>query len=98
MIESSTILDAVQVLDNLSCCDRKIIRVLYNSNRSNITVSEDKSKRSNVSVPTGEKKKITNNIHERSGEEETEPEFNKADDCNVLLVVDKGVGKEEIEA
>ena len=27
-----------------------------------------------------------------------EPEFNRADDCNLLLVVDKGVGEEEFVA
>ena len=53
---------------------------------------------SRATVPTGDRKKITNKVHEKSGKEEEEPEFNKADDCNVLLVVDKGVGKEEIEA
>ena len=49
-------------------------------------------------VPTGDKKKIINKVHEKSGEEEAEPEFNKADDCNLLSVVDKGVGKEEVVA
>ena len=73
-------------------------RECYTPVINNMCVLEDNSNRSNVTVPTGEKKKITNNIHERSGEEETEPEFNKADDCNVLLVVDKGIGKEEFVA
>ena len=44
------------------------------------------------------KKKITNKVHKKSGKEEEETEFNSADDCNVLPVVDKGVGKEEIVA
>ena len=41
MIESSTILDAVQVLYNLSCCNRKTFIVLYNSNRSNVDDDDD---------------------------------------------------------
>ena len=69
------------------------VQVLYDNN-----VSRFESNRSNVTVLTGDRKKITKKVHEKSGKEEEEPEFNKADDCNVLLVVDKGVGKEEIEA
>jgi len=85
--ESSTILDAVQVLYNLSCCDRKILRcrdrkiiiVPYNSNPNC----------SNITVPTGERKKITNKVHKSGGNEGTVDSRN-ANKCNVLPVVYKG--------
>ena len=85
-IESSTILDAVQVLYNLdcgdhkilSCRDRKIIIVLYNSHRSNVTVL------------TGDRKTITKKVHESGGNKGTLDSKN-ANKCDILLVVHKGI-------
>ena len=60
------------------------------SNRNNVTVPGENSNRSNVIVLTGERKKITNKVHERGGNEGTVDSRN-ANKCNVLLVVHKGI-------
>ena len=68
---------------NLSRCDRKIF------------VPKDNSNRSNVTVPTGDRKKITNKVHEKSGDEETVDSRN-ANKCNVLFVVHNGIATEGV--
>ena len=42
--------------------------------------------------------KITKKVHEMGGKEGAEQDFRNADDCNVLFVVDKGVGEKGVAA
>ena len=41
---------------------------------------------------------FTKEVREISGKEGAEPDFRNADDCNLLLVVDKRVGEKGVEA
>jgi len=88
---------------NLSRCDRKISVVVpvrpkvspsTTGDRKRcdrkIFVPKDNSNRSNVTVPIGDRKKITNKVHEGGGSEGTVDSRN-VNKCSVLLVVHKGI-------
>ena len=89
--------DTVHVLyeNNVSCCNQRIFIAPQNksnrkSNRSNVTVLGDNSNRSNGTVPTGDKKNITNKVHEGGGNEGTVDSKN-ANKCKGLLIGHKGI-------
>ena len=55
-----------------------------------VTSRRNNINRSNVTVPTGDRKKISNKVHESGGNKGTVDSRN-ANKCNVLFVVHKGI-------
>ena len=81
----------------MSRCDLKIDNKLSRSDRKIVVEPQENPKNSIVTVPisrltapTGERKKITNKVHEGGGSEGTVDARN-ANKCGVLLVVHKGI-------
>ena len=91
-----TVLNTVLYDNNLSCRDRKICTILDvvpdDLNRRDRTLFgiTNSRKLPQSKVPTGDRNKSTNKVHERGGNEGTVDSRN-ANKCDVLCVVHKGI-------